>query len=162
MDKDFEEQITSDDILGREAIDPEGEYLGIVMKLHIDRHRKELIGITIDQGFMKPDLFVGLEYIARFGVDAVLINKIPLEKYRSLKIYTSAGQLCGIVQDIEERNGRVEKVIARLKKFDSPHSIKGVVEIPVRKIETLGHAILLKKGALEIDSVQGEITDSKS
>jgi len=34
--------ITSDEILGKEAIDSEGDFLGIVMKLHLDPVHKTI------------------------------------------------------------------------------------------------------------------------
>ena len=47
-----QEITTSDDILGKEAIDPDGTILGIVTKLHIGKDDKKVTGITIDMGFM--------------------------------------------------------------------------------------------------------------
>ena len=89
--------ITSDDILGKEALDPDGEFIGIVMKLHIDRKKKELIGITVDQGFMKPDLFIGLDSIEKFGIDALFINRISFSKYEGCSVYTPSGNKAGNV-----------------------------------------------------------------
>jgi len=153
----MEKIITSDDILGKEAIDPEGEYLGIVMKLHIDREKKILLGITVDQGFMKPDLYVGLDYIERFGIDAVLINKIPMEKYIGLRVYDASGGYCGVIQELEERDGRLEKICVRVKLAEGgkrQSAEKSLIKIPIRDIAEIGYSILLKKSNyLEFSSV---------
>lgn len=141
--------ITSEDILGKEAIDPEGEFLGIVIKLHIDREKKSLLGLTVDQGFMKPDLFVGLDFIDRFGVDAVFLNRIPFEKYRGLKVYTHEGVLLGVVEEALESQGRLERIVLRLQKSESLPSIrKRSVEIAARHVAEIGSSVLLKKGVL--------------
>ncbi len=137
-------EITSDDILGKEAIDPEGEFLGIVMKLHIHREKKSLVGITVDQGFMKPDLFVGLEFIERFGVDAVFLNRIPYEKYRGLKVYTHDGQLAGTVQDARESGGILVGIVVKLREKEGASLKKRVVEIPARQIDEIGSSVVLK------------------
>lgn len=141
--------ITSEDILGKEAIDPEGEFLGIVVRLHIDREKKCLLGLTVDQGFMKPDLFVGLDFIERFGVDAVLLNRIPFEKYRGLKVYTHEGVLMGIVEEVRENQGRLERIVVRLQKSDSLPSLRRrSVEIAARHVAEIGSSVLLKKGVI--------------
>jgi sporulation protein YlmC with PRC-barrel domain len=99
--------LTSDDILGKKAVDSDGEILGIVTKLHIDNPKKSITGITIDQGFMKPDLFIGLNYIRYFGVDAVLLNEYPLDKVKGLAVYTESGKLLGSVSDIHREENKL-------------------------------------------------------
>ena len=132
------EIITSDDILGKEALDPEGEFIGIVMKLHIHRENKELVGITIDQGFMKPDLFVGLESIERFGIDALFINRITLKKYVGKSVITTDGRIIGEVINITEHKGRLEKI-------EIVGTDKKKIEIPTSQIASLGTTVLLKE-----------------
>ena len=133
-----DEIITSDDILGKEALDPEGEFLGIVMKIHIHRERKELVGVTIDQGFMKPDLFVGLESIEKFGIDALFINRIPLKKYIGKNVISSDGRKIGEVSNVTEARGILEKIeiIDANKKKKEIHS---------SRIASLGSNVVLKK-----------------
>lgn len=134
--------ITSDDILGRDAVDPEGEFLGIVMKLHVDRSQKTLVGITIDQGFMKPDLFIGIDYIEKFGVDAVFLNRIPFEKYIGLMVYASDGRVVGTVEKVRADGGSIQTIEVRWKRGEAETSS----EIPARAIEEIGTSVILKKG----------------
>ncbi len=135
--------ITSDDILGREAIDPEGEILGIVMKLHIDKDSKRILGITIDQGFMKPDIFIGTHYIKNFGVDAVFLNKVPTDKFRGLEVITPEGTTIGTVKEVVSKRHKVTEIIVAPKGISI--SAKKV-SISATYIEEIGESVVLKKG----------------
>ncbi len=134
--------ITSDDILGKEALDPEGQILGVVVKLHIDRVEKRITGITIDQGFMKPDLFVGIDFVRTLGVDAILLNTIPFEKYKGLKVLNSDGSEAGFVEEAVSKNGKLEFLL--VKTSLNPLS-KERKKIPAAKIQEIGDKILLKR-----------------
>ncbi|XDD50780.1 PRC-barrel domain-containing protein [Leptospira sp. WS92.C1] len=135
-------KITSDDILGKEAIDPEGQILGVVVKLHIDRMEKRITGVTIDQGFMKPDLFIGIDYVRTFGVDAIILNTIPFEKYKGLKVLNSDGSEEGTVEEVTVKNGKLESLM--VKTSLNPLS-KERKKIPISKIQEIGDKILLKR-----------------
>ena len=130
--------ITSDDILGKEALDPDGEVIGVVMKLHIDRRNKQLVGVTIDQGFLKPDLFVGLESVERFGIDALFINRIALEKYHGVAVYSAGGMKIGEGIEGGEKKGALEMI--RVEVED-----KRINDVLPSKIATLGSVIILKE-----------------
>ena len=99
--------ITSDDILGKDAVDPDGEVLGVIIKLHIDKEFKKMTGITIDEGFMKPNLFVGISYIKNFGVDSVFLSKIPTTKHIGLSVLDSKGKLIGTVKSVKSKRHKV-------------------------------------------------------
>ncbi len=135
--------ITSDDILGKEAVDPDGEILGIVMKLHIDKESKRLLGITIDKGFMKPDLFIGMHYIKNFGVDAVFLNRIPVTKFKGLDVITSDGKLIGKVKDVNAKRHNVQEIIVARKGVNLR---KQWFVIAASDIEEIGESVVLKKG----------------
>jgi len=130
--------ITSDDILGKEAVDPEGQILGVVMKLHIDKQSKKMVGLTIDQGFMKPELFIGLNYIKNFGVDTVFLNKVPVDKFKGMEVITADGEIVGKVKTVNAESYRVKELIVGkgIKKF----------LIPASGIDKIGSSVILKKG----------------
>ena len=132
--------ITSDDILGKEAVDTEGQILGIVTKVHINKEAKKLIGMTVDQGFMKPELFIGLGYIKNFGVDAVFLNKVPADKFRGVEVLSSKGQVIGKVKSVNAKRNRVEEIII-LKTGIS----RKEYAISAHDIETLGDSVVLKE-----------------
>lgn len=102
--------ITSDDILGKDAVDPDGQVLGVVIKMHIDKEFKKITGITIDEGFMKPNLFVGISYIKNFGVDSVFLSKIPTQKYIGLKVIDSKGKEIGKVKKVRAKRYKVNAI----------------------------------------------------
>ncbi|MBR9691880.1 hypothetical protein GOV06_03770 [Candidatus Woesearchaeota archaeon] len=125
--------ITSDDILGKDAVDLDGEILGVTTKLHIDKDSKKLVGITIDSGFMKPDLFIGINYIKNFGIDSVFLGKIPVSKYVGLQVLDSKGKLIG----------KVKKVHSKRNKVDSIEISHGLISI--HDIAEIGVSVILKE-----------------
>lgn len=130
--------ITSDDILGKEAVDSEGDILGVVMKLHIDKQNKLLTGITIDQGFLKPDLFVGIQYIQNFGVDTVFLNYIPHHKFKGLHVRSFDGHELGTVRDIQMDGNK-------LVSLTFGHNSKDLTQAPISQIKEIGAGVILKQ-----------------
>lgn len=127
---------TSDEILGKEVLDLKGGIIGIVQKIHIDRGTKKIIGITIDEGFLKPQLFVGVDKISFFGLDAVILNN-EFTSYKGIKVFDSKGNDVGNVKEVlTGKTGKIKKIIV--------NSHKGIFEIEVSKIKTLGENVILK------------------
>jgi sporulation protein YlmC with PRC-barrel domain len=132
--------ITSDEILGKEAIDPQGSRLGVITKVHIDKKNNKVVGITIDMGLMKPDLFIGINYIKQFGIDAVFLKKIPHHKYHGLRVLSEGGELIGKVKNIvADKKNIKEFEIAGRRLLDGKFSIK------YSDIKEIGDHIILKK-----------------
>lgn len=127
---------TSDEILGKEVLDVRGRVLGIVQKMHIDRGLKKIVGITIDEGFMKPQLYVGVDKIRFFGLDAIMLN-IEFESYIGLKVFNSDGEIVGIVKDVvNNRNDNLKEIIVKANKDE--------ITIPVSKIKSISENVVLK------------------
>jgi sporulation protein YlmC with PRC-barrel domain len=120
--------------LGKDAVDPDGEVLGVVTKLHIDKNNKKITGITIDLGFMKPDLFIGLNYIKNFGIDSVFLSKIPTSKYIGLKVIDSDGKTIGRVKKVHSVRNKVDAIFLSKKQF-----------ISISDIEEIGVKVVLKQ-----------------
>ncbi|MDA3856613.1 MAG: PRC-barrel domain-containing protein [Candidatus Woesearchaeota archaeon] len=134
---------TSDEILGKDVVDPNGAILGIVTKIHIDMDAKELIGITIDQGLFRPDLFMGIDYVDRFAVGVVFLSKVPTDTYRGLKVLTNEGKTIGTVKSVVVSDSILSELVVVPKSVDiSKHNIS----IPVSEIEEIGFSVILKKG----------------
>ena len=130
--------ITSDDILGKEVVDVQGEVLGVIQMLHIDKNNKSILGITVDQGFMKPDLFIGLEYIQQFGIDTVFLNTFPRDKIKGMKVLSSHGKKLGTVIELEYSASN------RLKTIIIKSGLRSTKTIPVSKIREIGYNVILK------------------
>jgi sporulation protein YlmC with PRC-barrel domain len=135
--------ITGDDILGKEALDSDGSILGIVEKLHISNKKKEIVGITVDMGFMKPDLFIGINNIRHFGIDAVLLNKVPVHKFKGLLVLGPEGEEIGRVKEVALRGKKIKEIILSGKK--KPFE-KGKRYISASDIDKIGASVILKKG----------------
>lgn len=134
------DEITSDDILGKIALDPQGAKLGVVVKLHVNVARKEIQGITVDQGLMKPDLYVGLEHVRHFGVDAVLLKTIPYNRYKGLKVMTADGKNLGIVRVVDHNGATLQRLIVGKKGKKSEET-----EVLPADIKEVGQTIILRK-----------------
>lgn len=129
--------ITSDDILGKMALDSQGGILGTVVKLHIDKQAKKMTGITVDQGFLKPDLFVGINYITTFGVDAIFLSRVPLDTLKGKQVLTVNGSLVGLVKSIEHKNNNLSLIFLVVG--------KKTIAIKSIHIKEIGQSIILRK-----------------
>jgi len=132
------EVITSDDILGKDAIDAEGQIIGVVQQLRIDKPSKKIIGILIDQGFMKPDLFVGIDAVKNFGVDSVFLKRSPSSKIKGLEVYDSDGKKIGVVHDIIKGKSNISAIFVKQGPVSKPFKIKA------KHIKTIGFSVILK------------------
>ena len=135
------ENITSDDILGKEAVDPDGTVLGTVVKLHVSNKTKQVIGITVDMGFLKPDLFIGIDYVKYFGVDAVLLNTVPTMKIKGMKVMLSNGKEIGTVKEVKLFRKRVKEIIVTTHKSLMSHKH---ITISAKQIYKIGGSVVLK------------------
>ncbi|MBW2966207.1 PRC-barrel domain-containing protein [Candidatus Woesearchaeota archaeon] len=130
--------ITSDDILGKDAVDPDGQVLGVVIKLHIDKEMKKMTGITIDEGFMKPNLFVGINYIKNFGIDSVFLSRIPTEKYVGLKVLDSKGKVIGTVKSVKAKRHKV-------KSLEISKGLSGRIIVSYSDVQEIEDSVILKE-----------------
>lgn len=134
---------TSDDILGKEAVDPSGGILGVVVKMHINTSTKQILGLTVDTGLTKPDLFIGINFISHFGKDAVLLKKVPEEKFKGMRVLTTNGIKVGNVNEIVMENNDIKEFIIKSRK--STLLKKKLVTIPYSEVKEIGASIILKK-----------------
>lgn len=132
--------ITSDEILGNDVIDPRGVIIGVVTKLHMSRDSKELLGITVDRGLIKPELFVGISHVEHFGISVVRLNKIPFDIYIGLKVFTEDGRFLGKVREIKTSGKNLR--LLRVGRFMSPK--KNLKEVTVDKIKEIGAGIIIR------------------
>lgn len=133
--------ITSDDILGKDVIDSDGDIIGVCSKIHVDQRNKQIVGITIDQGFMKPDLYVGLEYVKTLGVDSLLLTTSPKAKIKGLKVLDNYGKKIGFVDEVLSigRTNRFKGVKVKKNAFSPPITIKS------KHIKEVGYSVILKE-----------------
>ncbi|MBR9703580.1 hypothetical protein GOV10_06065 [Candidatus Woesearchaeota archaeon] len=135
------ETITSDAILGKLCVDPEGEVLGAVMSMHLDKASKEVVGLSIDQGMTKPDLFVGIQFVRQFGVDSVWLNTVPVEKYLGMRVITATGEVIGFVRQVVKAQTRVKELVVARSKWS-----RKTLVISHDSIKSASNSIILKLG----------------
>ena len=149
--KSLERSITSEDILGKEVIDKEGKFIGVVEKVLLDPLQMEFIGIEIDKGFLKNGFSVGKSYLEKITEEAVFLNIRIIYELRGMKVFDKLGEELGHVSKIElyGNKNKLKKIYVK-KGF-----IFGkLLEISPDLIETMGHNIILsveKRQLVEIE-----------
>ena len=146
--------ITSDDILGKLGIDLHGDIVGTITQLHINKSKKTITGITIDQGFMKPDLFIGIDHITNFGIDSVFLNLIPFENIKGKNILSNNGEKVAIVQNISIKHHKLHSITASKGKFSNKKII-----IPANHVKEIANDIILKEKYDNIWQTKQKITE---
>ncbi|OIO80485.1 hypothetical protein AUJ84_03425 [Candidatus Pacearchaeota archaeon CG1_02_32_132] len=105
--------LTSDDILGREVIDSNGSFIGVIETLYIDKKNLRIAGIGVDKGFLRREIVIGSRYIEKITPHAVFLNIRPAYKIKGMVIYDSKGSKVGNVSSIEmaKRGNKVKNLI---------------------------------------------------
>lgn len=132
--------ITSDDILGKDVLDTDGELIGVVQKLHIDKIGKKIVGITIDEGFMKPDLFIGIEHVKTFGVDSIFLSTTPKQKFVGTRVFDVEGKFMGTIKEVtlQASTSTISAILIKGSKFKEK-------VIYAKDIKTIGYNVILKE-----------------
>jgi sporulation protein YlmC with PRC-barrel domain len=138
-------EITSDDILGKDVVDPHGDIIGIAQQLRIEKDTKKIVGVVVDQGFLKPDLYVGLDYVTNFGIDSIYINRFPVPKLRGFEVYDVKGRLVGYVSDVAQTKERMSAIIVRRSVWKKPMSLDS------KFIKSVGFSVILNLEEHELD-----------
>jgi sporulation protein YlmC with PRC-barrel domain len=130
--------ITTDDILGKDVVDKQGDIIGVLQKIHIEEVAKIITGITVDQGFMKPDIFIGIEHIKTFGVDTVFLKSTPFQKIKGMQVFDAKGNKIGIVSKVTtmQKTGLVKEIQVK-KRFQTEFYSS-------KEIKSIGTNVLLK------------------
>ena len=144
--KELQNTIMSDDILGKNVVDTEGEIIGVVEKIHIDPKKMELVGISVDKGIVKKGLAIGKDYINKVTDHAVLLNIKPSYQFRNMFVFDKYGIKVGKVADINldgDKND-MTSLIVKTRVFK-----KEVINADL--IDKIGHNIILKVEKNEIN-----------
>ena len=79
-----------------------------------------------------------MDYIKQFGIDAILLKKVPPHKFKGLSVMTSDGKPAGKIKDvILARNQIKEFVVSSSKMFGKDYTIT------FRDIKEIGDKIIL-------------------
>ena len=137
--RSLEKTITSDDILGKDVVDKNGDLIGIVEKVLISLDTLEFIGIEVDKGILKKGLAIGKDYIEKVTDDALWLNiKISYE-LNGMSVFDKLGKLVGKVNNVE-----LEGSTNKIKNiYVKPGIFRKSLEIPRRMIQTIKYNIIL-------------------
>ena len=158
--KSLERSITSEDILGKDVIDKEGKFIGVVEKVLIDPIKMEFIGIEIDKGFLKNGFSVGKSYLEKLTEEAVFLKIRIVYEIRGMKVFDKIGEELGKVYKIElvGNKNQLKKIYVKKGWF----IFKNTLEISPDLIETMGHNIILSVEKSKIlESKKENLPESK-
>ena len=147
--KEIDESITSDDVLGKDVIDLEGRFIGIVEKVFIHPDKLDFVGISVDKGFLKKGFSIGKDLIARVGTHALFLKISVAYEIKGLSVFDKDGKDLGKVSGIA--------LIGSGNDIDAidVSSSSGKLRIKSKYIERVGYNVLLnidKQMALDLQS----------
>ena len=93
--------ITSADVLGKDVIDSRGAFLGVSDKLFIHPKTLEVIGISIDKGFMQKGFLIGAGHIREVMEYAVFLTIEPSFRLKGMTVFGVQGGKIGIVKAVK-------------------------------------------------------------
>src|SRR3989344_827637 len=99
--RSLSEAITSEEILGKEVIDIDGDFIGIVEKVLINPKNFDSLGISIDKGFFKRGLTIGKGYIQRVTSHAVFLKINVPYLLKGKTVFDKHGKKVGLVSSID-------------------------------------------------------------
>ena len=146
--KNLSRGITSDDILGKEVIDLDGKFIGVVEKVLIDPIDLDFIGIEVDKGFLKKGLSIGKSYIDRISEVAIFLKIKVVCEIKGMTVFDKIGAIIGTVSKIElwgEKN-KIKNI------YIKQGMIKKELVVPYDFIDSIGYNVILtvkKKRLLE-------------
>ncbi|MBS3090819.1 PRC-barrel domain-containing protein [Candidatus Pacearchaeota archaeon] len=140
------ELITSDDILGKEVIDAEGDFIGIAESVFINPKNLDFVGISIDKGFLKKGLMIGKEYVKNITPYAVFLNVRPAYLLKGMDIFDIEGEKVGSVKELilRDNKNQIKKIITSLG------MLKKRIEIDAQFIKSIGENVFLNVKKREI------------
>lgn len=137
--KNLEGSITSDDILGKEVIDIDGSFIGIVEKVFFDKKELDFIGIAIDKGILSKGLTIGKGFIERVAEHAVFLNISVAYEIKGMIVFDKEGKKIGIVNKVNLKGTSNEIDFLEVKM-----GIGKSINIPAGYILSIGNNVFLK------------------
>jgi len=141
--KDLSKTINSEDILGKEVIDFDGNFIGVVDKVLIDPKLLDFVGISIDKGLLKKGLTIGKNYINKITTHAVFLKiKVAFEAKGKI-VFDRDGRKVGIVSSIELNGNKNNIVNIIVRPTLASLILKKEIRIPAIYIENVGENVML-------------------
>lgn len=141
--RNLSNSISSEDILGKDVIDIDGNYIGVVEKVSVDPKLFTFSSISIDKGFFKKGLTLGSNYIDRVEEHAVFLKIRVAYEIKGKIVFDVDGIRVGVVSGIDLQGNK--------NKIKSIHVTKNLLYaligkeliIPLRFIKSIGDNVIL-------------------
>jgi len=153
---ELKDAIASDDILGKEVIDSEGNFIGVVEKVFIDKKKLNFIAISVDKGFLQSGLTIGKDYIEKITDYAVFLNIRVAYEIKGMDVFDKNGSIIGIVSkvDLFENKNSISALQVNSGVF------KKNLVISSDLIQTIGYSVLLNVTKQEIKDMKKKEDDA--
>ena len=135
----LENAITSEDLLGKDVLDKDGVLVGVTNKLYVDPESIEVLGISIDKGFLRSGLLIGAEHIEQVTPHAVFLRIRPAFRLKGMHVFDKDGARVGAVTAVSltDDYSQISSIQVKPSRFSKP------VEIPGSAIESVEDNVLL-------------------
>lgn len=152
--RDLSKTVTSEDLLGKEVIDFDGSFIGVVEKVLIDPYKLDFVGISIDKGFLRKGFTLGKGYIDKITPHAVFLKIKVSYDVKGKLVFDNDGELIGTVTSIDlyGSKNKIVNIIVKPRMFASKEIV-----IPASYIETIGDNVMLKINKRELKEEKREI-----
>lgn len=132
--------ITSDDILGKNVIDPDGNFVGVADKLLIDSVAIEVLGISVDKGFLSNGVVIGKDYIERVTNHAIFLKEVPVINVVGKLVFDANGKTIGTITKVTMKDNKniIDTITVKTSTFGKTEDISG------SKIHLIGKNVILK------------------
>jgi len=99
--KKLQGAITSEDVLGKDVIDSNGVYIGVSDKFYLDPRTMQVLGISVDKGFLRKGFVISTNYITEVAKHAVFLNIGPSTLLKGRLVFGLNGAKIGTVASVE-------------------------------------------------------------
>lgn len=148
---DLDRAITSEDILGKDVIDPDGTFIGVTDKLLIDSKTLAVMGVSVDKGFLRKGLIIGASFIRTVTDHAVLLNTRPAYQIKGMNVFCADGSKVGSVEDITlGPKGVIEEIRVKTRMFRDGLSIRAA------HIDRIEQSVILSISSRELEVLQAD------
>jgi len=152
--RNLSKAITSEDILGKDVLDLNGDIIGVVDKVLVDPSDFNTLGISIDKGFLRKGLTVGKGYIKTITEHAVILKiRVPFE-LKGRSVFDSEGKFVGEVSSIDLHGEKDKIKNINVKKGFLSYFLRKETHIPYHYVRKIADNIILNITREDLDKLK--------
>src|SRR3989338_8769014 len=142
--KNHDGAITTEEILGKDVLDIEGNLVGIVDKIFIDPISLDFVGISVDKGFIRRGLTIGKNYISKIAKHAVFLKIRVAYETKGMTVFDRDGKVVGVVTSIDLYGSKNKIKNLHVKTGFINSLTNNELVIPYTSVKEIGENIILK------------------